>query len=194
MDRDFIDYNQIRPEFRDNWQVNIILAFHNVCAWYCNECEDCCAHDRDIDCSSCHIGEIGHKIEKDLNKYAEAIEKNYPELTGKLLKHSLDNCYCDPELRSLTVSKSKSPEFFDAATAKKEVERIRKSEIEKDLNYVYSKISEGVKKGCNVINIDLKLNSNTSDLIKFLENKGFEVSLFTGTQLDPCSQLVVKFK
>jgi len=195
MDRDFIEYDRLRPEFKDNWPVARILAFHNVCAWYCNKCEDCCSHDHDSNCSECHTNKTKREVEEDLNEYAKFVDKSYPELSGKLLKSFMsDKEFCDPELENLVKPKLKSPEFFDAETAKKRVGQVRKSKLNSDLDYIYSKISEGIKKGCDVINIDLSLGSTTSDLIEFLEKKGFEVSVFTGSQMDPCCQLTVKFK
>ena len=197
MDRiTFIDYNNIKEEYRDNYYVKRIIDYYNVLEDIDLDCEDCCGHDRD-DCENCSLPALKNALKTRFIKLGEYCENDLQSLKGKLLAEwsTKDNPYLSmDDIQKIFVKPKEKIEYFNVDDAKHKLNDYIQYKLNNDLNFVYRKINEGIEKRCHIIYIDFDKREITNELITFLKDKGFDVSKNNGNQKDPCNQLIVKIK
>ena len=197
MDREVILPSDIKERYQEDYHVAVLLGYHNALARIESVCADCIAHDRDYACSSCGNSSLSREIEDKLNNYGTFMDncKDEDYYKNVLVDREFDLLVqVDPELKFFrkSMKQKEKPEFISAQEAKQKVQELKQKDFQETLEYIFEQIGEAIENRCSTCFIELGKRKITDDLLDFLKDKGFEVSVYSKEKI--ANQIIVKWK
>jgi hypothetical protein len=198
MDREIILPSDIKERYQEDYHVAVLLGYHNALARIEFLCSDCCAHDRDYSCSICGNRDLSRQLKTKLNNYGTFMDNCKDEDYYKkiLVDREFDLLTkVDPELkffRKPKNAKESKTKFITAQEAKQKVQELKQEDFQETLEYIFEQIGEAIENRCSTCFIELGKRKITDDLLDFLKDKGFEVSVYSKEKI--ANQIIVKWK